>query len=122
MQTATINGKSSIYKTPETTPDSVEYTLTPNPNFDFEEYMRVAMLPAKALAEEAQQAEEEWLNDPVAQAEYQEWSEAVDEANSAEYEAEMERQAEASELSELGESGQHAIAGHDAVWQAGGEI
>ena len=71
--------------------------------------------------------EAEWLNDPEAQRKFAQW---CDEQEQAEletqeheaYEAHLEAQAEAHDLARLGESGMHAIAGHDLIWQAGGSL
>ena len=132
MRTATINGKPSLYLTPETTLETPDFfARCPLPTLQ-EQWIETS----RKMAEEHRQAEQEWLNDPEAQREYQEWSESLYNTPEAEaehdawcdaQEAEMDAlcdayDAEVSELAGLGDAGLHAIAGHDAVWQAGGEI
>ena len=128
MQTATINGKSSVFLSP----------VTPVPVIDQPTYFADAVRVATEMATDTEPTDFDWYNDPEVQADLNAWHDSLDTPEAQEQrdawcdeqeraelerrEAELERQAEAAELASLGESGQHAIAGHDAVWQAGGEI
>ena len=138
MQTAVINGKPSLYLTP-VTPVPV---INPDPSTYFADVVRAA----KAMAEDAM-TNEDWLNDPEVQAELNAWYAAQDTPEAREeYDAwvtEQERIAiesecemtpeqeehlcsqfddETAELASLGDGARYYIAGHDAVWQEGGEI
>ena len=126
MATATINGTPSIFISAEP------------PTGTFPTYRdRVANFTAIAenMATEGEvdtdQAEQDWLNDSEAQADYQAWCEELeaqwlnDPKAQQEFcdwcdEAELESMAEEAELARLGDAGLHAIAGHDLKWQAGG--
>ena len=83
------------------------------------------------FAQWCEKLDAEWQNDPEAQRKFGEWCDAEErkarqaELETAEheaYEAHLEAQAEAHDLARLGESGMHAIAGHDLIWQAGGSL
>ena len=140
MATATINGSPSIFQTPEFPTTAV----TP----DYETRIADVITIATEMADETL-TDADWLNDPETVAELSAWHEELDEAwrndpkAQAEYDAwvtEQERiaiekeesdfeahlcsqyDADADELASLGDAGLHAIAGHDAVWQAGGQI
>lgn len=119
---ATINGKPSVFRQISNPPEVEACRFTNNPEFDFEAYMNAMTMSALEMAADLEAQETEWLNDPVAQVEYTEYCKALDEAERAEYEADMEQQAEAAELACLGDAGLHAISGHDLVWQVGGVI
>ena len=144
---ATINGTPSIFQTPVTpvpviNPDAystafvgiatdmvAETEAQRHTNCPACQEQMVHWRTANPTANEAdaEKAHEQiWSECPACVAEYCEWSEGVERATDAEAEFEAhlcsQYDAEAAELASLGDAGQHAIAGHDAVWQAGGEI
>ena len=99
MATATINGKPSIFKSPAApTPAAENY---------FSSYACIAteMATETEPKTEAEQIDAECYM-------------------SAEEEAHLcsKFDAEVAELASLGDGARHYIAGHDAVWQEGGEI
>ena len=122
---ATINGKPSVFHTPEMPVPLIT---------DFQTHFAEQVSSAVAMAEDV---ETDWLNDPETIAELNAWNKSLETPEAqAQYDAwvtEQERaeldehlcsqyDAEAAELAELGEAGLAYIAGHDAVWQAGGQI
>lgn len=99
-----INGKPSVFM-------AVENPNQPLPNFQ-EQWIQTS----RQMAAEAEQAEQEWLADEAAQAEYQEY---LDSVHSQPSDAELDRMAEEYELARLGDGAAHYIAGHDTAWQQG---
>ena len=129
---ATINGKPSVFLTPVTPVpviDQPTYFADPE-NIDFFARPPLPTIQEqlaetdRKMAEAHRQAEAEWLADEEAQREYQEWSDSL--YNTPEAQAELDawcdEQERQAELTSLGDAGLHAIAGHDARWQAGGQI
>ena len=133
---ATINGTPSIFQTPEApnagiTTDyatriddflGIATEMATEPDFDFENDPEVqAELNAWYASmdtPEAREAYDAWVT------EQERIAIATEGEMSAEEEAHLCSQfdAEAAELESLGDAARHYIAGHDAVWQAGGEI
>lgn len=69
---ATINGNPSVFLTPETSPSRVPICAA--------NYLQSWIEVSKEIAEIIhRETEEEWLNDPVIQAGYQEWCDALEE-------------------------------------------
>ena len=96
MAVPTINGKPSLFHTPEfPTREASNY---------FSSYARIAT----EMAKETQTHE---VNDPVSDMTPEEEAHLC-----SQYDAEV------AEFTSLGDGAQRYIAGHDAVWQAGGEI
>ena len=89
----------------------------PTPNAPVENWFSQYVAIANQMAREA---EAEWLADEATQAEYQAYLESVDSSSEADFDAEMDRQAEEYELQRLGSAYMEAINGHDLKWQAGG--
>lgn len=94
-------------------------TFTPATHYPFPTVQEQFSETQQQIAEKAKQAEQDWLNDPEAQREYQEYRESVHGVPSDE---ELDRMAEEHELEQLGASAGHCFAGHDRVWQAGGSL
>lgn len=127
-----INGQPSVFITPTELPPEI------NPSTDYETRIAETVAIATEMVTEAEQAEQEWLNDPQAQQEYRDWCDWVDSqrdleadlddmarqaeletAESEAYEEHLEAQAAEWELSRLGDGAMHAINGSDLKWQAG---
>ena len=127
---ATINGTPSLFKTPEVPTTGI--------TTDYETSLTEQVQFAREMATDTEPTGFDWYNDPEVQADLNAWHDSLDTPEAQEQrdawcdeqeraelerrEAELERQAEAAELASLGDSARHAIAGHDAVWQAGGQI
>ena len=93
---ATINGRPSIFKTPEGVTPELDY-----PTY-FNGYVKIAT----EMVSETETPEA----DPFEMT-------AEEEAHlCSQYDAEV------AELASLGDGAKHAIAGHDLVWQAGGQV
>lgn len=96
MAVPTINGKPSLFITPAApTPAAENY---------FRSYARIA-------TEMATETQTQDVNDPVSDITPEEEAHIC-----SQYDAEV------AELASLGDGARHYIAGHDAVWQEGGEI
>lgn len=114
---ATIDGQKSVFLIPHPPLRESEESTPLHPATDdyqthVEHQIDEAIDFAAALAE--------WLDDEQAQAAYQAWSAECRDQEREQYEADMERRAEAYELERLGDGYMHAIAGHDLKWQQGG--
>lgn len=139
MAVATINGKPSLFVSPDT-PTEI-YPVYSDRVSTFTE-----IAEQMATEGETEMTDEDMLNDPEFQAEYNEYLERLDEEWRNDPEAqrkfeewcdEQERianeeamlnascashDADAHELASLGCAAGHYIAGHDDVWQQGGDV
>ena len=132
MQT-TINGKPSVF-----------LSLTSVPIINPSDYATAFVGIATEMVAETEPTDFDFENDPEVQAELNAWYASMDTPEAREeYDAwvtEQERiaieqeaadfgahlcsqfDADSAELESLGDAARHYIAGHDDVWQAGGEI
>ena len=146
MATATINGKPSVFFTPTEIP-----TEQISPSVDYQTRIATHLQIASEMATEletpeAEMTDEDLLNDPEFRADYNEYLEGLerewlnDPKAQAEFDAYLTEQerladeeamldalceaydADADELARLGDAARSYIAGHDAVWQQGGEV
>ena len=127
---ATINGKPSIFKTPEVSPAGI---TTPDYETRIGDFLGIAN---EMVTETEPETDEDFLNDPETQAELNAWYDSLDtpeaEAEFDGWVTEQEREAfEAhlcsqydAEIAEMEALGEGYLIGlntnHDAVWQAGG--
>lgn len=138
---ATINGQPSVFLSPTEIPTEI------NPSVDYETRVTDFTAIATEMAtSETEMTDEDWLNDPEFQAEYNEYLEGLErdwlndpeaQRQFAEWCDEQERladeeamfdslceahDADTHELASLGDAAGHYIAGHDAIWQEGGDV
>ena len=138
---ATINGIPSIFLTLTPPITSTGYSTYVS------DAVAIAIAMVAELATLEPRTESEWLDDPETQAEFNAWIDAQDTPEAFDaydaWVAEQERiaimqegemspeeeahiceqyDAEAEAYANLGCAARHYIAGHDAVWQAGGSV
>lgn len=127
---ATINGKPSIYQTPELPTAAI--------TTDYETYLVQQVQFARGIAEDTEPTDDDYLNDAEVQTELNAWYESQDTPEAREeldaWVTEQEREAfEAhlcsqydAEIAEMQALGEGYLIGlntnHDAVWQQGGNL